>query len=82
MNTQDIKDSKNLNAPSKGNVPALRFPEFSGEWKRHKLSEICSFYSGVLLLLQKKNTTMGIFHLYVLENYIRTKQICSYQKMD
>ena len=46
MNTQDIKDSKNLNAPSKGNVPALRFPEFSGEWKRHKLSEICSFYSG------------------------------------
>ena len=28
------------------NVPALRFPEFSREWKRHKLSEICSFYSG------------------------------------
>lgn len=28
------------------NVPALRFPEFSGEWKRHKLLEICSFYSG------------------------------------
>ena len=27
-------------------VPALRFPEFSREWKRHKLSEICSFYSG------------------------------------
>ena len=27
-------------------VPALRFPEFSGEWKRHKLLEICSFYSG------------------------------------
>ena len=32
MNTQDIKDSKNLNAPSKGNVPALRFPEFTDEW--------------------------------------------------
>ncbi len=29
---QDIKDSKNLNAPSKGNVPALRFPEFTEEW--------------------------------------------------
>ena len=29
-----------------GVVPALRFPEFSREWKRHKLSEICSFYSG------------------------------------
>ena len=28
------------------NVPALRFPEFTGEWKRHKLSEVCSFYSG------------------------------------
>ena len=27
-------------------VPALRFPEFTGEWKRHKLLEVCSFYSG------------------------------------
>ena len=36
----DNKDKKDLN------VPALRFPEFSREWKRHKLSEICSFYSG------------------------------------
>ena len=27
-------------------VPALRFPEFTGEWKRYKLSEVCSFYSG------------------------------------
>jgi len=36
----DNKDKKVLN------VPALRFPEFSREWKRHKLSEICSFYSG------------------------------------
>lgn len=27
-------------------VPALRFPEFCGEWERHKLSEVCSFYSG------------------------------------
>ena len=30
----------------KGNVPALRFPEFTGEWIRNKLSEMCSFYSG------------------------------------
>ena len=36
----DNKDKKVLN------VPTLRFPEFSREWKRHKLSEICSFYSG------------------------------------
>ena len=28
------------------NVPVLRFPGFTGEWKRHKLSEVCSFYSG------------------------------------
>ena len=39
-----------LNAKTSGtqtpNVPALRFPEFTGEWKRHKLSEVCSFYSG------------------------------------
>ncbi len=28
------------------NVPHLRFPEFSGEWKKYKLSEICSFFSG------------------------------------
>ena len=36
----DNKDKKVLN------VPALRFPEFTGEWERHKLSEVCSFYSG------------------------------------
>ena len=28
------------------NVPALRFPEFTEEWKRYKLLEVCSFYSG------------------------------------
>ena len=36
----DNKENKVLN------VPALRFPEFTGEWKRYKLSEVCSFYSG------------------------------------
>ena len=45
MNTQDIKDSKNLNAPSKGNVPALRFPEFTEEWKRIRVSDLLDFYS-------------------------------------
>lgn len=67
----DNKDKKVLN------VPALRFPEFSREWKRHKLSEICSFYSGGTPSSSKRNSTMEIFHLYVLENYIRTKQNCS-----
>ena len=29
-----------------GNVPNLRFPEFTGEWKKCKLLKVCSFYSG------------------------------------
>ena len=29
-----------------GNVPHLRFPEFGGEWRKYKLAEICSFFSG------------------------------------
>ena len=28
------------------NVPALRFPEFKGEWEKCKLSKVCSFFSG------------------------------------
>ena len=40
MTMADNKDKKVLN------VPALRFQEFTGEWERHKLSEVCSFYSG------------------------------------
>ncbi len=28
------------------NVPALRFPEFTGEWEKCKLSKVCSFFSG------------------------------------
>lgn len=27
------------------NVPALRFPEFSGEWKKCKVSDLLDFYS-------------------------------------
>ncbi|PTJ29626.1 restriction endonuclease subunit S [Staphylococcus simulans] len=30
----------------KPNVPELRFPEFSGEWKEKKLGEVCTFTSG------------------------------------
>ena len=36
----DNKDKKVLN------VPHLRFPEFGGEWRKYKLAEICSFFSG------------------------------------
>ena len=28
------------------NVPHLRFPEFTGEWEKYKLSEMCLFFSG------------------------------------
>ena len=28
------------------NVPALRFPEFSGEWKREILNDVCTFHNG------------------------------------
>ena len=34
------------NKHKKLNVPNLRFPEFQGEWKKCKLSEICTFFSG------------------------------------
>ncbi len=27
--------------PTEGNCPALRFPEFSGEWVERKLGDIC-----------------------------------------
>ena len=36
----DNKDKKILN------VPHLRFPEFTDEWGKYKLSDVCSFFSG------------------------------------
>ena len=36
---EKIKDSKNLN------VPHLRFPEFSGEWEKCKVSNLLDFHS-------------------------------------
>ena len=38
---EKIKGSKNLN------VPHLRFPEFSGEWEEHTLSEYLEFKNGL-----------------------------------
>ena len=34
-------------AQPKGNVPALRFPEFTGEWKEERLDEIAELSKGV-----------------------------------
>ena len=38
---EKIQGLKNLNVPNSGNVPRLRFPEFSGEWVKVSLLEIC-----------------------------------------
>ena len=37
----DNKQNTNTNVPNSGNVPRLRFPEFSGEWVKVSLLEIC-----------------------------------------
>ena len=34
------------NEHKKLNVPNLRFPEFSGEWEKKKMKDVCTFYSG------------------------------------
>ncbi|HCT0342006.1 TPA: restriction endonuclease subunit S, partial [Staphylococcus pseudintermedius] len=31
----------------KKRVPALRFPEFEGEWEEKKLGELCTFSNGI-----------------------------------
>ena len=36
----------NNNKHTGPNVPALRFPEFSGEWEKVKLGDSCTFFSG------------------------------------
>lgn len=51
MTTNKNHNSPNVpNSTDKGNVirnvPALRFPEFSGEWKREILNDVCTFHNG------------------------------------
>ena len=60
MNTQDIKDSKNLNAPSKGNIPALRFSEFTDEWKKIRLGDNCSIQMCKRIMAAQTNTEGGV----------------------
>lgn len=60
----DNKDKKVLN------VPNLRFPEFSGEWKKMKVSELLDFYSTNSLSWEQldynngkiKNLHYGLIH--------------------
>ena len=42
-----------------GNVPNLRFPEFSGEWEKFRLQDVCSFYSGGTPSSTQKNFYNG-----------------------
>ena len=44
---------KNNNENKILNVPNLRFPEFSEEWKKMKVSELLDFYSTNSLLLSE-----------------------------
>ena len=46
-------NNKNLN------VPNLRFPEFSGEWEKFRLQDVCSFYSGGTPSSTQKNFYNG-----------------------
>ena len=39
-------NNKILNVPNKGNAPKIRFPEFTSSWKKVRLKDECSFFSG------------------------------------
>ena len=56
------------------NVPNLRFPEFSGEWKKVKMGEICKFMSGGTPAMDKADYWNGdipfISATAMHENYI------------
>lgn len=48
-----------------GNVPNLRFPEFSGEWEKIKVSDLLEFYSTNSLSWEQLDyTDKGIFNLH------------------
>ena len=73
----DNKDKKVLNVPA---LRLFRLCDSRSSVESGKGTNYQRFVHSiqeVLLLLQKRNSTMEIFHLYVLENYIRTKQNCS-----
>lgn len=53
---------------TKGNVPTLRFPEFSGEWKKTKLSEVCHIATGNKNTQDKDDN--GQYPFYVRSQHI------------
>ena len=42
------------------NVPHLRFPEFSGEWKKCKLGDLCNVLMCKRILVSQTNTEDGV----------------------
>ena len=53
---------------TKGNVPTLRFPQFSGEWKKAKLSEVCHIATGNKNTQDKDDN--GQYPFYVRSQHI------------
>ena len=51
---EKIKGSKNLN------VPALRFPEFTGEWKKIRLGDDCNIQMCKRIMAAQTNTEGGV----------------------
>ena len=41
----DNKQNTNPNVPNSGNIPKLRFPEFSEDWVQYNCSDLLEFYS-------------------------------------
>ena len=50
----------NNNNKDKCNVPHLRFPEFSGEWKKCKLGDLCNVLMCKRILVSQTNTEDGV----------------------
>ena len=47
-------------AQPKGNVPALRFPEFTGEWKKIRLGDNCNIQMCKRIMAAQTNTEGGV----------------------
>ena len=46
QNQTCLNSAERVGLRTKGNVPTLRFPEFTGEWKKERLKDNCTFFSG------------------------------------
>ena len=51
-------------AQPKGNVPALRFPEFTDEWRNITIKEVCSEFQSGKNIKAEKITSQGLYPVY------------------